>query len=409
MVNKIYYLVILLLVLYLISIKAVIAQGTILPTDVLPLNFNQTSASQFENFKIRALQKLPSKFYFNSVIESSFRLETNPWQYPIKRQLIKQFPTGSSYAALSPAQKASIQKTIGLSDSTDNVFRIYPNLTAGWALTPHTRIFGNYFMISDTLFRPRNQGLDSVIQSVGGGIQQDIPIGRRGNLMGQFMLRELYETRAPAVFDYLPGITYTHMFTPNVIGYMSTILQMRGRYFFQAPTAEMDPYYTFGALWKRNSYIFLFNSTFVTNFRNQFASKLYPLNSYLWVLDFEIDKQLFRQVPGLYSFVRAEPVYNFHSGGNLGFSGIDFRLFYGLRYVFGKPPLNSTVNLIREQIKEQEMLKKHSSPKDKSKQNSQQPQASTENNQPQAQIIKLKPYELAANESQPMHGYLDHN
>ncbi len=55
------------------------------------------------------------------------------------------------------------------------------------------------------------------------------------------------------------------------------------------------------------------------------------------------------------------------------------------------------------------MLKKHSLPKEKSKKNSQQPQASNDKNQPQAKIIKLKPYELAANESQPMHGYLDHN
>ena len=165
-------------------------------------------------------------------------------------------------------------------------------------------------------------------------------------------------------------------------------------------TAEIDPYYTFGSLWKRNSYIFLFNSTLVTNFRNQFASQLYPLNSYLWVLDFEIDKQLFRQVPGLYSFIRAEPVYNFHSGGNLGFSGVDFRLFYGMRYVFGKPPLNSTVNLIREQIKEQEMLKHDNN-------NSKNKDQSNPINKPQAQINSSMPYEACLAKPQPMHGYLE--
>src|SRR5579883_2196998 len=61
-----------------------------------------------------------------------------------------------------------------------------------------------------------------------------------------------------------------------------------------------------------------------------------------------------RYLPGVSAFVRAEPVWNWRSQRTPGLSGFDFRLFAGIRLAVNKPAYDTTINRIREQIKQYE-------------------------------------------------------
>jgi hypothetical protein len=173
------------------------------------------------------------------------------------------------------------------------------------------------------------------------------------------------------------------------VAYASTILQIRGRKYFQAPTREIDPFYTWGLMHQRGRWTFSASSTFVQNFRNQFGHQaLLPINNYSMISDFEVARRIVPQLPGLQAFMRAEPIWNMHSHNHPGLAGMDFRLFYGLRFSVSKPSLTAGLQQLQQQIEEQE---KEEAP-------------------PQTQPVKpsamIMPYELQASQMQPIHGFL---
>lgn len=308
-----------------------------------------------ENLQLRILQKLPAKFYFNASCETSLRLETNPFQTPMKRKVIQTL-TGNQahlFGLFPQANRQQIYNTLTIVNDCQQVFRVLPNVTGGWAFTPRTRGFCNYFMIRDQLFD--SPQLNTVVHSLGGGVQHDFPIGRKGNLLLDLQARELWQLHQIPVFDYLPGITFTYLARPSTVLFCNALLQLRGKAPFQAPTREIDPFYTFGFLYRKKSWTFTNSATFVQNFREPFrGNAIIPINNYSWILDVEVAKRITDKIPGLQAFVRAEPIYNFHSRRTFGLSGMDFRLFYGLRLVLGKAPLTAALQQIREQLKEQE-------------------------------------------------------
>ncbi|HEY9871084.1 MAG TPA: hypothetical protein V6D08_18100, partial [Candidatus Obscuribacterales bacterium] len=327
--------------------------GTILPTDVVPLPAAQERMSFGENLQLRVLQRLPARLYFNASVENSFRYETNVFQFPTKRAFLRQiFATTPPpiFAILPvPLQQQIRDQTLRLASRDDEVFRCLPNLTAGWTITPRTRIFGNYFMIRDSLFH--NIRLNTVIHSLAYGIQQDIPITRRGNLQLEFQARELYQLHQQPLFDFLPALTFSYILTPRTVLFANTLLQLRGKRYFQAPTREIDPFYTFGFLHQRGGWSFSNTATFVQNFREPFRQNAsIPVNNYSWILDFEVARRLIKQLPGLQAFIRAEPIYNFKSHNRPGLAGMDFRLFWGMRFSLGKPALTAALEQIRQQL-----------------------------------------------------------
>lgn len=333
-----------------------IGQGsTVIPTDTVPLPGTEERTSAMENLQLRILQKLPAKFYFNASCETSLRLETNPFQTPMKRKVIQTL-TGNQahlFGQFPAASRQQIWNTLSIVNDCQQVFRVLPNVTGGWAFTPRTRGFCNYFMIRDQLFN--SPQLNTVVHSLGGGVQHDIPIGRKGNLMVDLQARELWQLHQIPVFDYLPGVTFTYLAKPSTVLFANALLQLRGKAPFQAPTREIDPFYTFGFLYRKKSWTFTNSATFVQNFREPFrGNAIIPINNYSWILDCEVAKRITEKIPGLQVFVRAEPIYNFHSRRTFGLSGMDFRLFYGLRLVLGKAPLTAALQQIREQLKEQE-------------------------------------------------------
>ncbi|MBY0547352.1 MAG: hypothetical protein K2W95_08680 [Candidatus Obscuribacterales bacterium] len=369
--------------------QALPPSSTIIPTDTLPLPAVQNRLSFAENLQLRILQKLPARFYFNSTCEVSTRYETNPFQFPKKRSLLHQLPPPGIIRILNSFQQAQINDIIGLANNDDVVFRVLPNVTGGWTLTPKTRLYCNYFMIRDQL--AHNVRLNTVIHSIGGGIQQDIPVTSRGNLQAEFQFRELYQLHQQSVFDFLPGLTFSYVLTPRVVLFANALLQLRSKAFFQAPTKEIDPFYTWGGLYQRNGWTFSASSTFVQNFREPFRGNAsIPVNNYSFICDFEISRRILKELPGLQAFVRAEPIYNFHSHNRPGLAGMDFRMFFGMRMALAKPALTSALEQLRQQLEEQEAV----------------PPTPEEKKGPKPSAF-VEPHQVIASSPQPIHGYLD--
>ena len=70
---------------------------------------------------------------------------------------------------------------------------------------------------------------------------------------------------------------------------------------------------------------------------------------------FEVNRQVSKKVPGLVTFVRAEPVFNWQGRSVPGISGFDFRIFGGLRYSFNKAATNTAMDTLRKQLKESDL------------------------------------------------------
>jgi hypothetical protein len=327
--------------------------SNILPTDVLPLNAAQERIPFGENLQLRINQFLPSRFFFSASTEASFRPETNIFQFPKKRVFLQKLPPPQQILRLNPFQQEQVLQEVKLADSFDHVFRVLPNVTAGWTLSQRTRLYGNYFMLRDQYAKhPR---LNQVIHSYSYGLQQDVPFGQRGNLTIDLQARELNQMHQHSVFDFIPALTFSYIVTPRMVVFLNSLLQIRGRKYFQAPTRELDPFYTLGLLYSRGGWTFSASTTFVQNFREPYHhGAQIPVDNYVSISDFEIARRLFRQLPGVQAFVRAEPIFNMHSHNTPGLAGVDFRLFYGLRMALAKPALTAIINNIIEQLKQQE-------------------------------------------------------
>ncbi len=374
--------------------RADTSNTTILPTDVVPLAGGQERTNFGENFQMRLMQRLPSRFYFSGSFEMTDRYETNPFQFPKKRQLIRQLPPPPIVRQLDFIQQSRLNNIIGLAANDDTVFRLLPNASAGWTVTPRTRIFGNYFMIRDQLSHEIR--LNTIIHSLGGGLQQDFPVTSRGNLQLELQGRNLWQLHQQSVFDFLPGLTFSYILNARTVLFANSLIQARGKSVFVAPIKEIDPFFTWGLLHQRNGWTFSASSTFVQNFRHQFrAQATIPTNNYVFILDFEIARRVMKQIPGLQAFVRIEPIYNFHSNNTPGLSGMDFRAFAGMRFAVAKPALTATMTQIRQQLEETETVPS----KEKQKQDP--------GKGPKPSAFQfLQPNEVTAHNPQPIHGFL---
>lgn len=382
------------------------AGTTILPTDVLPLPTIQNRMTFGENLQLRILQKLPARFFFNASVESSWRYESNIYQSPKKsvfvRQLAKNPETGvydfERLNALVPpnpttleaaTQWESTSQSLALINREDRIFRVLPNITAGFQLTPRLRVFGNYFMIRDSLWS--NTKLNTTIQSVAYGIQKDIPLGPKANLQLEMQARSLFQPHQEPLFDFLPSATVSYIATARTVFFANALAQLRGKFYMQAPTREIDPFYTWGMLHQRGGWSFSASTTFVQNFREPFASNAsIPINNYSFISDFEVARRLFRQLPGMQAFIRAEPIWNMKSGNTFGLAGTDFRLYYGIRMAVSKPALTTALDSLRRQLEEQEVA----------------PPSNTPSTSPSKPSAHIPAHEVIASSPQPIHGYL---
>ncbi|MFN8654744.1 MAG: hypothetical protein U0105_00250 [Candidatus Obscuribacterales bacterium] len=366
---------------------------TILPTDTLPAQSLGNRMTVGENLQLRLLQALPARLYLTGTAETSVRVETNVFQFPTKRNLITTLPQGNDFFRLSASQKNQVSSILALASREDTVFRILPNVTAGWTFTPRTRAYVNYFFLRDSL--AHNIRLNTNINSVTTAVQHDFPIGSRSNVQVEMQFRDLWQTNQLPLFDFLPGITATRVLTtpPNTVVFANCLLQLRGTGYFKSPNREIDPFYTWGMVHQRGGWTFSATSTFVQNFREPFREHAtIAKNNYTMISDFEIARRLFRQIPGFQVFARAEPIWNMKAGRTPGLSGMDFRMYFGMRVSAAKQALTSTLEQLRQQIEEQENTP--TPPKPVTPAPSGKPSAMAD------------PYQLIAHDRQPIHGFM---
>jgi len=324
---------------------------TVLPTDTAPLPTKHRGPSylKLNATELRVLKDLPADLYVNFTNESSFRLETNPFQDPPRSSLLDHLSGGTPFSQLALSQQQQIGAQLADANASQQIFREQPNLTAGWEFSPRNHVYFNYFYVRDSLLQ--STSLNSNTHSVGPGWQYDVPIGKKWDLQPNFQIRELFQTRQPNLFDYLPAVTLSRNVGDSSVAYINTILQLRGRQPFVAPNTEIDPFYTVGFMYRKGPWQAIVSGTLNQNFRTIFAQNaIAPTNNYLFICDFELSRQLYKY-KGVHAFVRAEPLWNAHSNATPGFSGFDFRLFYGIRISFDKPAIGSKMRQLQQEIK----------------------------------------------------------
>jgi hypothetical protein len=290
------------------------------PTDVTPVGIQREQELFHPGPSYYLFQKLPQRMWFNLTAETSQRYESNVF--------FKSHPKASDY-----------------------VFRVLPNITLGYNIAKNTSIYTNWFVIKD-VFAVHGRLSNPTDQSISMGIRQQVPMGTKSTLQFDFQARELFQVNHLHQFDFLPGVTYTRVVTPTTVAFGSIIMQMRGRDYFVAPTREIDPFYTIGALHSHGRWVYTAVTTLVTNFRSTGNGAVPPVSGNAIICDFEVSHPVTKKIPNLVAFTRAEPIWNFQSHDQPGISGFDFRLYTGLRFNMVKPSYYNSVQKLREQLRD---------------------------------------------------------
>lgn len=289
----------------------------IIPTDITPTRVGDERELIRPGYTFYLKQKLPARMWFSSVTEVSQRFESNVL-----------------FTRRNPER--------------DYVFRVQPNITLGYNFLPNSSIYCNYFMIKDVYARHGFLTYPTFM-SLSGGLRQDVPIGTRSNLQADFQVRQLWQARNLRQADLLPGLTYTHVFSPKLIGFANTQLQLRSRNIFATGTfREIDPFFTLGVLGRWKDWNAIATNTFVANFR--YPQAIPPQRNYAMISSFELNRPISKKVPGTVAFFRAEPIWNFGSNNVPGLSGFDFRIFGGIRMSVIKPSYYAQVDRLRKQL-----------------------------------------------------------
>lgn len=302
----------------LAQVNTAVPNPTIIPTDVTPTGIGQEKELIRPGFRFYLMQKLPPRMWFTSSTEITQRLETNVF-----------------FTERDPR--------------ADYVFRVNPNATLGYNILPRTSVYSSWFLIKD-VFADHGVLSYPTTQSLSGGLRHEIPVKARTNIQLDYQIRELWQAAHLRQADMIPGVTVTHVFTPKLIGFGNIQLQMRSRNIFQGPTREIDPFYTVGLLYRFRQWNLVITDTLVTNFRYRDAIPNQSNNS--MIADIEVSRPISKKLPGVVAFVRAEPIWNWGSRGVPGLSGFDFRLFSGFRISIDKPSYYSSLNKLKEQLKQ---------------------------------------------------------
>ncbi|MDQ5965626.1 MAG: hypothetical protein QG625_1781 [Cyanobacteriota bacterium erpe_2018_sw_39hr_WHONDRS-SW48-000098_B_bin.30] len=279
------------------------------PIDLTPVRLPErvSTFNNYENFKAQALYKLPGRVFFNASVENSLRFEANTFQ------------TNRHYLS-------------------DMIYRVLPNVTAGYALTKKTRVAANYFFFRDQ-YDLRASRLSRNIHSVGGRIDHDIPINEKTMLSVGVFSRALFiqTANAPNIdfYDIIPSATITRRAGMNGVVYGSVLGQLRFRDPF-SNFQEGDQFYSLGGIWRKGAWSFLGDSTLVTNFGN--SNLRGGPNNQVIILTGEVGRRIHPHLP-VTAFVRAEPIFNMGANTTPGFSGFNFRIFGGIRAEVSKPPI----------------------------------------------------------------------
>lgn len=273
--------------------------------DLTPVRLQERGSafSPLQNLQTGILYYLPAKMFFDASVENSMRLETNVYQ---RRKNVR----------------------------TDGVYRVFPNVTLGYAPTRTTRISANYFMFRDEYFDTSH--LSRNIQSVGIRGDKDWLLTPRTTLTTSLFARELFITHSHNLLDLQPTATLFHRVGRTGGIYASSLLQLRWEDFLKQ-YQETDPFYSIGSMYRTPNWTFVWDNTLVDSFGKPKLRGGVASNHQL-VMTLEAARKISPRLP-LVAFLRAQPIFNMGQEKRTGYAGFDFRLFAGIRAEVAKPAI----------------------------------------------------------------------
>jgi len=280
------------------------------PIDLTPVQLPERGPAfgTFNNFETNALYKLPSRMFFSAVVDNSVRLETNVFQTEHHNR-------------------------------SDLVYRVIPNILAGYALTNKTRVAANYFTFQDQYAVHNN--LSRNIQNFGLRVDHDIRISNTTTLtagfMGRTLLTHINNRASHDLTDLLPSLVLQRRVGVANSIYASVLGQIRWKNVF-GEFQEGDQFYSVGGVFRKHGFVYWTDLTLDSNFgRRQVRGG--PNNQVL-ILTLEASHRISRRYPASV-FVTAQPIYNI-GPDSFGYSGFNFRLFGGVRLEIAKPAIFPT-------------------------------------------------------------------
>jgi hypothetical protein len=292
--------------------QSVSRQNDMQQLDLTPIKIPERAAafSTVDSYKARMLYKLPARMFFSGTCENSLRLETNVFQTSRNPQ-------------------------------ADAVYRVLPNLTAGYALTRRTRVSSNFFMFRDQ-YASRDSQLSRNIYSVGVRADHDFTINDKTTVTTGLFCRELFfnlqNSGTPPLSDIIPSAVIVRRIGQHGAAYGSVMGQVRFQKMLDR-FQEFDQFYSVGYIHRKSPWVMTADCTFLTNFGN--SNLRGGNNNQVFVLTGEVARQLHRNIP-VAAFVRAEPIFNMGANSSPGLAGFNFRLYGGLRAEVSKPAIFPT-------------------------------------------------------------------
>jgi hypothetical protein len=271
-------------------------------------------------------ETLPSRMFFSGSVESSYRMETNPYQAPL-------------------AYHSFIDNRGALRRQAD--------ATLGYALGQKDRVSLGYFMLSNNYDNFTPYRLDSTSHSLSLTYEHDFYQGQHWSVRSAMVGRQVFTPNGSVSGDLMPSVTVMRRLGTNGWSYGNGALNLSRSDFFIGDVSSLTPILSVGLgyqvpydsekLWQKmlQGLTMSLSSTysFATNYDASLGS---PRNYQNLIITGELSRAIRRKWP-LVAFVRGEPVFNFGQNRDaFGLSGINFRLFGGLRYSFSKSPVFTT-------------------------------------------------------------------
>ncbi|HEY9776722.1 MAG TPA: hypothetical protein V6C81_23365 [Planktothrix sp.] len=277
------------------------------PADLTPVQLPERGPqfTNFSTFETNALYKLPSRMFFSTICDNSLRLETNVYQ------------TEDNYRQ-------------------DMIYRVFPDVLAGYALTDKTRVAANYFFFRDQY--TTKESLSRNIHSIGLRVDHDINLTDRTTLtpsfFGRALLTDLNDQASHELTDLIPGVTLSHRVGYADVVYAAVLGQLRWQNMF-IQFQEGDQFYSIGSVMRRNLWTFWTDLTLASNFGKVRLRD--GQNNQVIIMTLEAARQLSRKYP-LSVYVQAQPIFNI-GASSPGYAGVNFRVFGGLRVALSKPAI----------------------------------------------------------------------
>jgi hypothetical protein len=270
----------------------------------VPLPKGQPASESMRLFQTTALYYLPPKMFFSLYTENSLRYENNVFQ----------------------TRKGPL---------SDMIYRVYPDVTLGYALNRKTRISADYFMYRDN-YGWHAHSLDRTVHSLSLRADRDFYLNPTTVLTTSVAGRQLFITRSRDLSDIMPQATVVHRVGAYGAVYGSVIGQLRFQHTL-GRWQEGDQFYSIGAIYKKPMWRALADFTWIDNFGDA-RQRGGVESNHQAVITLEAGRRVSPMIP-LVAFLRVQPIFNVGDERKAGYAPFDLRLFSGIRLELAKPAI----------------------------------------------------------------------